>query len=206
MSAASGAGEHLRWCVHEMNPDDQLVLNPEPTSEGMIQLMAGSCRVRLGSSIGVDSGTVLWRQGDAKIELLAEEPARLLEVWVPGHSAQPLVRAVRWDDVPTERLNDSLVGRSVAGGLVAAWLFDVPAGYDSGVLEHPEEQISSSLRGEFTMFVSDEQIAMKPHRVTYVRGATPHGGRFSAGEVTLLEVFAPKREGEKTVSVGVVDE
>ena len=62
------------------------------------------------------------------------------------------------------------------------------------VHQHPHEQWSHLIAGEFEFNIGGELMHMKPGMSAYIPGNVPHSGRALTSGVIFLDCFAPVRE------------
>jgi quercetin dioxygenase-like cupin family protein len=202
--AVAGAGEALRWAVDELAPGATRSLRWAAGDEGLLQILAGSVAAAAPPAldpVDLDPATALWLRGEWELELAAPAGARVLSVRVRGAEPGPLATPVLWERVPRQQILEQMTGRSVAGGGISAWLFEIEAGYRVDDLRHAEEQISVPIDAAFEMLRDGEGSPLAPGEVAYVPPWLRHGGDFKATAVTLLEVFSPPRRGETTLAM-----
>jgi quercetin dioxygenase-like cupin family protein len=183
----------LHWNVHEIQAGASAHWE-RAGAEGCSQVLFGSCSAEVGGETGtLDTGNLLWHRYGERVTLKAAENCAVLVAWAMTDGGSPLIEFIQWGDIAFERINSSLVGRSVGGDEIAAWRFEVDNGYAVIDMQHEEEQVSCALAGRFEMTVGADRIDMDSGVIAHVPTWFPHGGVFEAGPVELLEVFCPPR-------------
>lgn len=72
--------------------------------------------------------------------------------------------------------------------------FTIDAGAVLPVHQHPHEQWSHLIEGEFEFNIGGEIMHMKPGMSAYIPGNVPHSGRALSDKVIFLDCFTPVRE------------
>ena len=70
---------------------------------------------------------------------------------------------------------------------------EVKAGSMLAMHQHPHEQSSFVLEGEFEMTIDGETRILTPLQFALIPGGVPHGGR-AITDCRLIDVFSPVRE------------
>lgn len=84
-------------------------------------------------------------------------------------------------------------GRFIHGERTTLAFWEIAAGADAPVHQHPHEQTVTVLDGRFELRVGAETRVLEPGIVAVVPSNVPHGGR-ALTDCRLLDTFAPVRE------------
>ena len=107
--------------------------------------------------------------------------------------------------MPIIDLND-ITGRELAPGFTARFVhtenmtlayWEVKAGAALPDHQHPHEQVTNLLEGEFEFTLDGETTRLSPGRVVIIPGGVPHSGT-AVTDCRVLDVFYPVREDYQT--------
>jgi quercetin dioxygenase-like cupin family protein len=106
-------------------------------------------------------------------------------------------RKYRWDDVPRERLSDSLERQMITGERLMVTHIHLKRGALVPRHSHANEQVSYVLRGELRFWTGPEgeerEHGLRSGEAIVVPGHVPH--RVEAVDDTLsLDIFSPPRQ------------
>ena len=84
-------------------------------------------------------------------------------------------------------------GRFIHGGRMTMAFWEIAAGSESPVHQHPHEQTIAVLSGRFELNLGGEIRVLEPGLVAVIPSNVPHGGR-ALTECRMLDTFSPVRE------------
>lgn len=85
------------------------------------------------------------------------------------------------------------LGRFLHGEKMSMARWSVEAGAEFPEHEHPHEQVSIVVEGEFELTLDGETDVLRPGRVAVIPPDTPHSGR-ARSDCEIIDVFSPVRE------------
>lgn len=111
-------------------------------------------------------------------------------------AADSAVRHFRWDDVPKERVTDSISRRLVTGERMMLAHVYLDAGAIVPTHSHENEQLTYILEGALHFWIGEdgeEEVTVRAGEVLHIPSNVPH--RAEALEDTLdVDVFSPPRQ------------
>lgn len=111
-------------------------------------------------------------------------------------SPEPTAKLYRWEDIPTERLTDSLSRKLVTGQRMMAAHVYLQAGCVVPWHAHENEQFSYVLSGELRFRVGDPQdegVLVREGEILHIPSGVPHGV-VALVESLSLDLFSPPRQ------------
>ena len=97
------------------------------------------------------------------------------------------------DNIEEHELIPGYHARFVHGDNMTVAYWRIEAGAAMPTHDHPHEQVSNVLEGEFELVVAGEAHRMKPGKVFMIPGGVPHGG-VAITECRIMDIFHPVRE------------
>lgn len=99
-------------------------------------------------------------------------------------------------DLPQQEVFPGILGRLVHTELTTIADFNIAAGTELPVHQHPHEQTSTVLEGRFLFTVGEEQRMLEAGDVAVIPGNVPHSGK-ALTDCRIIDVFSPAREDYK---------
>ncbi|OLY92379.1 Cupin domain-containing protein [Cnuella takakiae] len=99
-------------------------------------------------------------------------------------------------ELPFKEFQPGAKARFIHTGTMTFAYWEMKAGLDFAMHQHPHEQVAHVLEGKFELTVGNETRILEPGVVAVIPGGVVHGGR-SITDCLLLDVFTPEREDYK---------
>jgi quercetin dioxygenase-like cupin family protein len=96
------------------------------------------------------------------------------------------------DIIPVDIL-PGFSGRMIHTEYMTVVYFSVKAGSSFPLHSHPQEQISSLIRGKFELTVNGNPFLMEPGRIIVISPGEPHCGK-ALTDCEIIDSFSPVRE------------
>ena len=99
--------------------------------------------------------------------------------------------------VGSDAIKLQVTSEATGGALLAAEVRIPPGGGPPAMHRHPPDEIYRGERGELTIYLEDERIALAPGDVVHIPGGASHTVRNESGEEALAYVvYSPGAEME----------
>ncbi|WP_143308274.1 cupin domain-containing protein [Chitinophaga vietnamensis] len=100
-------------------------------------------------------------------------------------------------DIPVKNTLPGFYGRFVHGDKSTMAFWEINAGAESPLHEHPHEQITYIAEGAFEMTIGDEKVVMHQHDALVIPSNVRHGGR-ALTDCKIIDTFSPARDDYKS--------
>ncbi|MET3874995.1 MULTISPECIES: cupin domain-containing protein [Chitinophaga] len=97
------------------------------------------------------------------------------------------------DTIPVKNTIAGHYGRFVHGNKSTLAFWEIKAGFESPVHQHPHEQITYIAEGVFEMSLDGHKYTLKQHDTLVIPPDTPHGGR-ALEDCKIIDSFSPARD------------
>ena len=98
-----------------------------------------------------------------------------------------------WDNVPVERLTESIQRRMIVGSneMLVRWEFK--KGAIAARHHHPHEQIVFMVRGKLRLVVGETERILGQNDIVVIPPNTPHEA-YALEDTIVIDIFSPVRE------------
>ncbi|HEY69909.1 MAG TPA: cupin domain-containing protein [Anaerolineae bacterium] len=97
------------------------------------------------------------------------------------------------DEIEARELLPGLTMRCVHSEGMTLVYWEIEAGAEMPLHDHPHEQVANVLEGELQLTVQGETRILKPGQVAVIGSNVPHAGK-AITDCRVLDVFHPVRE------------
>lgn len=97
------------------------------------------------------------------------------------------------DEIPVKNTIAGHYGRFVHGSKSTLAFWEIIAGSESPIHEHPHEQITYVAEGSFEMFLDGRKYVLEQFDTLVIPPNTPHGGR-ALTNCKIIDSFSPARD------------
>jgi len=102
-------------------------------------------------------------------------------------------------DVPEIQMIPGYFARFIHTDQMTLSYITVTAGAELQEHDHPHEQVSTVLEGEFELTLAGNPIRLKPGEVLVIPSGTRHSGK-AITDCRLLDIFTPVREDYRALT------
>jgi quercetin dioxygenase-like cupin family protein len=112
---------------------------------------------------------------------------------LPCDTKLPVMPLYNFKEMPGVQIWDQIKGPIAYSEQVMFGYLHIAAGSDLPSHQHPHEQWSHLIQGEFNFTVGSDTYTMKPGMSVHIPGDTPHSGK-ALSDCIFLDCFHPVRE------------